>query len=276
MRLLKFLFRLFIFCLLTVLTQTGGLVYLCAVFIYKRMVKRGSNGFVKIILQPFLFLLLYCLSTFLIVPIVAKPFGRVPMPITEINHLRPLTIWTCFLNRNYVRPELKQIALDVAQQMNVQFPGTSLNYLDANFPFIDHFPLLPHLSHNDGKKLDLSFCYLRSVTAEQTNDCPSAIGYGICEDPLPEERNTAMECENKGYWQYGLLMKIIPQGNKQLFKLDVVRTRALVCFFVEQQGIGKLFIEPHLKTRLKLTDEKIRFHGCQAVRHDDHIHVQLK
>ena len=30
------------------------------------------------------------------------------------------------------------------------------------------------------------------------------------------------------------------------------------------------------KTRLLLTSDKIRFHGCQAVRHDDHIHVQLK
>ncbi|MFT5619364.1 MAG: hypothetical protein ACI85I_002607, partial [Arenicella sp.] len=39
---------------------------------------------------------------------------------------------------------------------------------------------------------------------------------------------------------------------------------------------GKVFIEPHLKTRLGLENySKIRFHGCQAVRHDDHIHVQL-
>ncbi len=34
--------------------------------------------------------------------------------------------------------------------------------------------------------------------------------------------------------------------------------------------------KPHLKTRLKLSSAKIRFHGCQAVRHDDHIHVQLR
>jgi hypothetical protein len=27
---------------------------------------------------------------------------------------------------------------------------------------------------------------------------------------------------------------------------------------------------------LGLTNNKIRFHGCHAVRHDDHLHVQLK
>jgi hypothetical protein len=32
-----------------------------------------------------------------------------------------------------------------------------------------------------------------------------------------------------------------------------------------------------LKARWNLTQyDKIRFHGCQAVRHDDHIHTQVK
>jgi hypothetical protein len=56
----------------------------------------------------------------------------------------------------------------------------------------------------------------------------------------------------------------------------ILRTKALVNMFVSEYEIGKIFIEPHLKTRLKLTSDKIRFHGCQAVRHDDHIHVQLR
>ena len=36
--------------------------------------------------------------------------------------------------------------------------GTNIeiHYLDANFPFINKFPLLPHLSHNDGKKIDIT------------------------------------------------------------------------------------------------------------------------
>ena len=46
-------------------------------------------------------------------------------------------------------------------------------------------------------------------------------------------------------------------------------------FYLPQ--IKKIFIEPHLKQRLGLQKEnKIRFHGCGAVRYDDHKHVQLQ
>ncbi len=124
----------------------------------------------------------------MIVPLIANPLGRVQLPLTETNHLQPLNILTCLLNRNYVRPELKQAAFDVAKQMNDKFPGTTTNYLDANFPFIDKFPLIPHLSHNDGKKLDFSFCYRDYKTGESTNECPSFIGCGICEEALPDEK----------------------------------------------------------------------------------------
>ena len=194
----------------------------------------------------------------------------------ETNNLQPLNVLTYFLNRNYVRPELKQTAFEVAKQMNAKFPSTTLNYLDANFPFFDKFPLFPHLSHNDGKKLDLSFCYLDNKTNKQTNQCPSFIGYGICEEPLPGEINTSNICAKKGYWQYSIMQKITPQDNKKNFLLDEIKTTALLKLLVLQQALGKIFIEPHLKTRLNLTADKIKFHGCQAVRHDDHIHLQSK
>ena len=202
MRLLKVILTIIFFCLLTVLTQVGGLVYLLSAFTHKLTDKWTSNNYLKATYRFISFLTFYCLTTFLIVPAIAKPFGRVPLPLTERNHLQPLNILTCFLNRNYVRPELRQLAFKVANKMNDNFPGTITNYLDANFPFINKFPLIPHLSHNDGKKLDLSFCYLDSKTSEQTNECPSFIGYGICEEPRPGEKNTADFCADKGYWQY--------------------------------------------------------------------------
>jgi hypothetical protein len=37
--------------------------------------------------------------------------------------------------------------------------------------------------------------------------------------------------------------------------------------------IGKIFIEPHLKQRFAPSEAKIRFQGCRAARHDDHIHL---
>ena len=276
MQLLKILLTILLFCLLTVLTQVGGLIYVLSILTYKFTDQWTRNNYLKLTYRFTSFLILYCLTTFLIVPIIAKPFGRVPLPYTTTNHLQPLNIMSCFLNRNYVRPQLRQTAFEVANQMNVKFPGTTTNYLDANFPFIDKFPLIPHLSHNDGKKLDLSFCYLDTKTGEPTNKCPSFIGYGICEEPRPNEKNTADFCGNKGYWQYSFLSKIVSQSNKKNFTFDTNKTKELVNLFATKSTIGKLFIEPHLKTRLNLTSDKIRFHGCHAVRHDDHIHVQLK
>lgn len=275
MRLLKVILAIILVCLLTVLTQVGGLVYILSVLTHKLTDKWTSNSLLKVAYRFTSFLILYCLTTFLVVPVIAKPLGRVPLPLTETNHLQPLNILTCFLNRNYVRPELKKVALEVAKQMNDKFPGTTINYLDANFPFFNKFPLIPHLSHNDGKKLDLSFCYRDKKTGEPTNECPSFIGYGVCEEPIPNEINTADFCADKGYWQYSFLTRIIPQSNKNDFLFDSNKTKVLMIFFSEQANIGKIFIEPHLKTRLNLTSGKIRFHGCQAVRHDDHIHVQL-
>lgn len=159
--------------------------------------------------------------------------------------------------------------------MAAAYPGTVTHYLDGCFPFINKFPLIPHLSHNDGKKLDLSFFYT-SAKGEAVNECPSPIGYGICEEPRGDEQNTAVFCAENGYWQYSLLKKLVPQQRKLQFSFDEQRTARLVELFGEQIAIGKIFIEPHLKVRLKLKSKKIAFHGCHAVRHDDHIHVQLQ
>lgn len=276
MWLLKASLTIILFCLLTVLTQVGGLVYLFSILTHRWTDKWTSNQLLKTTYRLTSFLALYCLATFLIVPIMAKPLGRVPLPLTSTHHLQPLNILTCLLNRHYVKPALKQTAFEVANQMNEKFPGTITNYLDANFPFMDHFPLIPHLSHHDGKKLDLSFCYRDARTGEATNDGPSFIGYGICEEPRPNEKNTADFCADKGHWQYSFLTQVIPQDKKQDFTFDSDKTKELVNLFAAQPTIGKIFIEPHLKIRLNLTSEKIRFHGCQAVRHDDHIHIQLK
>jgi hypothetical protein len=50
----------------------------------------------------------------------------------------------------------------------------------------------------------------------------------------------------------------------------------MVNFFAADPSIEKVFIEPHLKNRLQLTSPKVRFQGCHAARHDDHVHVQVR
>jgi len=303
--------RSLIFLILTVFTQVGGVVYLLTIpfraWSERKLLSRRAGGaartagplspssaglpgsagssvsaaasrssvFLGPAVRALVFIVTYLAVTLLIVPLLARPFGRVPMPITRQHHLQPNNIITCLLNRNYVRPQLRAIAMETAGTMNRDFPGTEINYLEASFPFINGFPLWPHLSHNDGKKLDLSFCYLDSKTGTPTNNTPSFFGYGICEEPRPGEKDQPCFCSERGYWQYNLLRKITPQGPKNDFIFDSVRTRALVVDLVSNPAIGKLFIEPHLKTRLHLRYDKIRYHGCRAVRHDDHVHVQL-
>jgi hypothetical protein len=276
MRILKIILIITATLVLTVLTQVGGLIFLISLSTHKFINNKIKPKWGRHLLKWASFLFLYLIATLAIIPLIAKPLGRVPMPVIQTNGLQPLNVTTCLLNRHYVRPALHQTAVEVARQMNYQFPGTIVNYLDAGFPFINKFPLVPHLSHNDGKKLDLAFCYIDNRTGQPTNQAPSIIGYGISEQPHANEVNTAAICTGKGYWQYSFMMTIIPQGNKRYFTFDSSRTKKLVNLFAAAPAIGKIFIEPHLKIRLGITGNKVRFHGCQAVRHDDHIHVQLK
>jgi hypothetical protein len=43
-----------------------------------------------------------------------------------------------------------------------------------------------------------------------------------------------------------------------------------------EPAVQKILIEPHLKERLRLQSSKVRFQGCHAARHDDHVHVQIQ
>jgi hypothetical protein len=263
------------FLLLTILTQIGGLVLILSLLTHQFIKQRVNNLWGRRCSRLLAFIVLYLFCVFVIVPLIAKPFGRVPLPLFRTNQVQPGIIWTCLLNRNYVTPVLKATLFSVADKLNKKYPGTVVNYLEANFPFINGFPLPPHLSHNDGKKLDLSFQYNDRKSGLSTTNLPSFFGYGVCEAPKGSEQNMPDVCARKGYWQYNFISQIISQ-DKNEFVFDDVRTKRLVNLFAEQATIGKIFIEPHLKTRLGLVSTKIRFHGCQAVRHDDHIHVQLK
>ena len=262
MKLIKGLGYLLFIALLTVVTQVGGLVYLISLWSYKKWKHRLV-----------FFLLLYGLSTFIIVPWIAPYFGRVPIVSNEQVQLH--TWFTRLANRQYVIPELQEVLQQTAITMQQTDPEFELHVLDANFPFFDGFPLLPHLSHNDGKKVDISFAYTTS-TGEHTNAKPSRSGYGIFEGPMVGEYDQIASCKSQGYWQYDF-PKYLTFGtsNSELVFASMTNKR-LVRTLAKQAEVQKIFIEPHLKTRLQLNHAKVRYHGCRAVRHDDHIHVQLR
>ncbi|WP_103068057.1 hypothetical protein [Aquimarina sediminis] len=264
---LRCILKFFLFCLLTVVTQIGGVVYLLS----ELFIKRTSQKYR--LKKFFLFILVYSVATFLIVPYTAPLLGRVR--IKDTAQIKAHSVFTKLLNRDYVSPKLYTALENVAESFQKSNSGVALVYLDANFPYINGFPLLPHLSHNDGKKIDVSFVY-EDQYQEIVNKKPSFSGYGVFETPTKYEYNQNKICKQKGNWQYDFT-KYVTLGtvNKDL-KFSEKATKDLLLAIIKQKQVNKVFIEPHLKNRFKIQSSKIRFHGCRAVRHDDHIHLQLR
>lgn len=262
--------------LLTILTQVGGLVYLLYKPLGFRLKKRIPNKWASRGYRFLSFTMFMLVFSILIIPPIAKQFGRVPLPLfssTEIP-LKPANLLLCFANRHYVHPELKKATIQIAKALQLHDAAARLIYLDANFPFIANFPLLPHLSHDDGEKLDLGFLYRHPKSKQLQKNAPTSLGYGFCEKPQKGEKDQPALCAKSGNWQYSLLTKLTRP--KPAYQFDASANKALLQIIVRNKSIGKVLLEPHLKTRLGFSQvNKIRYHGCHAVRHDDHIHIQL-
>lgn len=276
MRFFKLIIFIFSFVILTILTQVGGIILLLFLPIHIFIKKRYKNTYSARILSFSSFVIFYLTISIYIIPVLAKPYGRVPLPILKNKRLKPLNIMTCILNRHYVKLDLRISIENVATEINKKYPNTIINYLDANFPFFNGFPVVPHLSHSDGKKIDLAFLYTDEQGEEINNINPSFIGYGAYESPKKNEDNSTNYCVDKGYWQYNILGKIVSQEKKAKFVFDSNRTKYLINLLAKDKKTSKMFIEPYLKKRMNIKSDLIRFQGCQAIRHDDHIHVQIK
>ncbi len=262
---MKIIFRIILFFVLTIISQIGGVIYLLSLFISKKWNKNFK--FKKLLI----FSSLYLVVTFVFVPMISPIFGR--EKIKNSDKINSTNFMIILLNRNYVKPELNELLSDVATELK----GTNIeiHYLDANFPFINKFPLLPHFSHNDGKKIDLSLIYEKE-DGKITNQQKSVSGYGVFEEPKSNEYNQIEKCKKNGYFQYDY-PKYLTFGkiNKDLVFSEKA-TKILITKILKNKSLEEIFIEPHLKYRLNLNDNKIRYHGCRAVRHDDHIHIQIK
>ncbi len=271
---LKFCFRTALFLFLSILTQIGGLAYLLAlsagrIFRHNQSARRSATAF--------LFLGSYAVLSVASL-FIAPVFGRTPLPClasddAELAMQSPLY---CVLNRQYVTPEVKQVALDLSSHVATAYPGSLTLALDGNFPFLDGFPLLPHLSHDDGRKLDLAFYYRASGGDYLRGATRSPIGYWAFEAPadrtdLPcEDRTRLLSMRWDVKWFRPMLSDHV---------LDRERTRAALQWLItsgRDAGVSKIFIEPHLARSLNVESDIIRFQGCRAARHDDHIHLQIR
>lgn len=249
--------------LLTVLTQIGGVIFLLCLGICYRM---KLHHLLWKIFPP-----VYVLFSLLIIPNTAPFFGREEVLNTE--NIKQIHWLYRLANRNYVTPELNDVLKTLSGKVSEQ--GIIITCLDANFPFMDGFPLLPHLSHKDGKKIDLSLVY-ENQAGEIVNLQKSRSGYGVFEAPNKGEHNQIEKCKSAGYFQYDYPKYLTFGKVNEDLKLSEKGTKILIDNILKDKRISKVFLEPHLVERLQFQHPKMRYHGCGAVRHDDHIHIQVK
>ncbi|WP_208352504.1 hypothetical protein [Pseudaestuariivita rosea] len=235
--------HILIVAVLTIVTQIGGIAWLLALLIRRRLLA---------------FLVIYTALS-IGAAFIAPQFGRQPLRCFGDAALTSASPIYCALNRHYVTPEMADVANDLAGHMAARFPGAQTLTLDGSFPFFDGFPLAPHLSHDDGEKLDLAFYYA-------DNRPPSTIGYFAFEDGATNCRPVWPTLR----WDMGWLKPLWREAT-----FDAERTKAALEWLAADPRVSKILLEPHLKISLGLTSPKIRFQGCLAARHDDHIHFQL-
>ena len=264
-RSIGFAVPLLVFLLLTLLTQIGGALYLAALAIV-----RGTRIRRRRLATTILTLVLYAASTQFVVPPLAASLGRVRLPCGEhAPALAPATKLTCVLNRGYVRQEVRDLLLALGDHMVEQFSGSRITTLEASFPLFDGFPLMPHLSHHDGRKVDLAFFYV-TEGRRILSWSPSPLGYFIYEQPRSGEKQPCAGRWSPLRWDFGWLQPAQPR-----WRLDEERTRAMILWLTERPEVTRLLIEPHLAERLGVAGGKVRFQGCRAARHDDHLHVEF-
>lgn len=263
---LRFISDLLIVIGLTVVTQVGGVIYLIALFATMKL--KYKRRWIKF----GVFLGLYLISNLLIIPSLAPVFGRHKIKDTEV--LEAHSWFYPLANRDYVNKNLLEVMNTIFAEFEKENSGMKIIYLDANFPFINDFPLFPHSSHNNGKHIDVSLLY-ELPNGELTNLKPSVSGYGVFEEPSEREYDRSAECDKKGYGMYSFPKYLTLGKVNDHIVFSNRGTKNLINKIIQLRKVKKIFLEPHLKTPLGFRSNKVRFTHCYAVRHDDHIHIQV-
>ncbi len=258
--------------LLTRVTPIGGLAWLLALLL-RRLLFRHSRR--PALVFGVLFVLLYAGSTVALHNGAVTRRAGLPCWDDGSRSFAAASPLFCALNRHYVTPGTYGAVASLAEAMSQRFPGTLTQTLDAGFPFLVGFPLLPHLSHDDGRKVDLAFYYQSGDGKYRRGALASPLGYWGFTPPGTDE---PQPCREDGdplslRWDMGWFQPLV----RAELTMDEARTKAALQWLTtkgREQGVDRILLEPHLKSRLGLTSDSIRFQGCAAARHDDHIHLE--
>ncbi len=265
--------------LLTLVTQIGGLVLWLAwpLLQWTRARLGGRSGPASLAAALAVFLLLYALVGTFVVPPMAAALGRERLPCfaSEERPLQAVSPLFCLTNRNYARPAVFRILFDLSDAMARAAPGTVTAYLDAGFPFLDGFLMLPHLSHRHGSDVDLAFFYLQGDAATPSPAGGSwSIGYWAYVPPRTGDPQPCAARTIDLRWDLDWLQPAFSG-----LRLDERRTAAMLRWLSDnagRYGIRKVLLEPHLQRRMATDARLVRFQGCRAARHDDHLHVRTR
>lgn len=261
---LSFVGHALIATLLTLLTQIGGLAYVDALLATRPWRRAGSPRWRRAVCLPLATLLVYAIASWAM-PLFATHFDRVPV------HCGTTTEVACWLNRAYLRTTTMSVVNRLDRDMSAQFSHSHVTVLEGSFPLFDGFPLPPHLSHNDGRKVDLAYFYRDASGQPIARGSPSPVGYFHFQQPRPGDREPCAGRFTPLRWSFAWL-----QPKEPAWILDEERTRAMVLWLKARPEVTRIFIEPHLADRLGVSGGKVRFQGCQAARHDDHLHVEVQ
>jgi len=280
MKILKIIIVIILFILLTMFSQVGGIILLIWIFLFQFLKKYFNDKWQRRSANILGFIIFYMIFNLIIIPAIARPFNKVPLPFSKSGDLVPVSYWTCILNRHYITISGKKQLLSLAKEYNSAHPEIKLKYMDCNHPFFipingeNTTPvlegLLLHITHT-GNKADIALVY-NDKEGKPSNITPTAIGYGSSAEPLPGERCKPCECDKKNR-KYSFMYRNIARTD---YSLNVDHSRDLVKLFINN-GYEKIILEPHLIDRFRLKGYNFGTASCKnSVRHDDHFHVAVK
>ncbi len=201
-------------------------------------------------------------------PVEPAP-GLVALPCDAKGSLRPHSRAYCAGQRHYVTAPARAALIAAAEALTVRRPGTPVIYMEASWP-LGRRPMPPHLSHGDGRQIDLALFYTDAKGAALPRP-PTKSGFGAYEPPRRESERRCTGADKRSARNDG----DDPPADRA-WRLDEPRTAELVRLLSADKRVRRIFLEPHLKARLGFAnDPKVRFAGCRAARHDDHLHVDF-
>jgi hypothetical protein len=191
--------------------------------------------------------------------------GLVTLPC-DTPTLKAFSSYYCATGRNYVTPQARALLVEIAARFVREHPGSVVLYMDASGSSGKR-PFWPHLSHGDGREIDVALFY-QNRSGKPLPKPPGANGYWNYEPPRPGDPVMCLGVKAP-------FRDPDPRPDRA-WRLDEALTRDLVRDVIADARVRRVFLEPHLKQRLGFSAAaKIHFQGCQAARHDDHLHIDV-